>query len=176
MAFRNYLAPNTYTVVDSVFYERKERIRFAIYIYTDSTRENFLANREFTVDRLYCYDGVKKINVKTPPENPQKGDAYLTDAVNLLGAFIEHPLQRAVWNGSSWDFWIVMPFQIIYCEANNRYYQRDGDALKIIQVSSDQRIFDRFFSPDMVYNLSNTTKQAYEYLKTLPEFFNCEDV
>jgi hypothetical protein len=181
MAFKNYLAPNTYTNISNLIYEKQlKRCTAMLEIWADDTKKILLANKGLTVDGAIRHPAVPSLVDKenAPPADTQP-DKYYIIADKAEGDFEGYEGQLTKYNPITkvWDKWVLWHSLIVFVEDEKKYYQFfNGSWSELPDMSNDARLWDTWLAPEVALsNGNNPMQQMYKLMKTLPQFKNCED-
>jgi hypothetical protein len=174
MALKNYLTDGTYSIVDSVHYSKQSNyLRFNFRIFVDSTKQVEIAAKYYEMSRNRFCRNLKGF-LSTPPENALVGDFYCVKKDTVAtGAWESREGLLAVLNiKKEWEFWMLGPNEIFYFTDNGKYYSMNNDTLEILEVFplDEYRLWDKWFSPTLLFSESNMYKQIYNFLKTRQGF------
>lgn len=182
MALKNYLTLNSYSNVNSIMYEKAaKRCMFLLDIFTDETKQTLLASKSFSFDGNIKHDSIFSLSKpqKSPPTENYEKTFYIIGA-NATGDFAGYDGQLTKYNPQTknWDKWIIPEKIIFFIEDEQKFYQFCNQ--KWVETSNfiaDARIWDKWLAPEVcMAENKNPMEQIYKFLKTLPEFKNCEDV
>jgi len=180
MGFADIMKDGSYAQVRHIVYDKIEQtVAFSLDIFHTNAKEEVFATLQFN---LYMSQTVPTVIAKQnkPPVDPKDGDMYAVGAIPT-GAWSEYKENTLVkWRNlsdASWD-WTVENLELIYLEANGKYYRLVNESLVVKETTVDSHTWDTFFSSDKIGALNNSDiiKQCYEYLKIRSEFVNAVDV
>jgi len=177
MAFLNYLSSGTYSVVDSFVYDKiGMAVTFQLYIFTDSTKKNLLASKQYQLAAANLVVGVQDFEVTEPPVNAVDGHAYFLGN-GCTGVWEGYDHTIAFYENGSWTHRYLGPDEPLYDISEDAYYLNDGTGWSTVPPPSwDVRVWDTWFSSSVVFSdNTNIYKQAYLWLKTQPGFENVQD-
>lgn len=179
MAFGNYIAAGTYTVVDKVSYSRRDKhLQWQIQIYDGSAKANLLAVRDLIVtgsspiQRL-----VDTCNVEPPVDQRSIGDIWAIGS-DPEGVWQDREGHLAKWTGRGWEYWLVAVGQQFYHVATKKYIVALHDMTYVpFECWHDYWTWEEWFTADKMLVESNVVKQIYLYLKETKEAFsNCTNI
>lgn len=176
MAFLNYLAPGTYSMIDMVRYDKQAKnIACSLRIYADASKTaEFLAHKEFLIGGGQPIQRVQG-KQNTPPLVTQLSvdDAWFVGDAPT-DAWQDYEDHVAIWNGVHWEFWTIGPQQVFYDVSQARYVSRrvSGFELDPIEFWTDHWSWEAYFSTAALYAPeTNLIKQIYLYLKNTKAAF-----
>lgn len=182
MAFKNYLATNTYSNISNLFYEKtQKRCMATLDIWSDDSKKIMLASKQITIEGqhkcLSLYSLKEKL--KDEPSNLDPEIGYIiADAPN--NAFIGYEKQLTKYNSitKNWDKWVLWQGLIVFVEDEQKYYiYIDNQWTELPEMTMDVRVWDKWMAPEVaMVDGKNPMEQMYKFMKTLPQFKNCEDV
>jgi hypothetical protein len=177
MAFLNYLAPGTYSIIDMVRYDKMSRcVAFSLRIYADASKSaEFLAHKEFMIG---SGAPVQRVLGKRdiPPSIEQRNiDDMWFVGDSPEGEWLDYEDHVAKWIGTKWEFWTVACGQTFYDVSQERYVSRCAASFdyETIESWTDHWSWEQYFSTDALYADTNTNlvKQIYLYLKNTKAAF-----
>lgn len=182
MAIKNYLTPGSYTHIVNTIYEKQlKRCTIVLDICSDNTKSLVLANKGISVDGSRKHISIFSLanQLHKTPSQPSDEMHYIISASpeeELLG----YEGQVTVYNSitQNWDKWILWDGLIAFVEDEQKYYLRSNEQwVEQKEFTEDKRIWDKWFAPEVALaEGTNPTKQMYEFMKTLEQFKDCEDV
>lgn len=181
MAFKNYLAPNSYSNVCNMIYEKSlKRCTVMLEIWTDDSKTLLLANKGVTVD-----GSIKHISIASLKDKQKSAPAEISPDMHYIisndaeGDFAGYEGQLAKYNpiSKNWDKWVLWPNLVAYIEDEQKYYVfANGKWSEAPDMVADRRVWDKWLSPEIAMAAgANPMEQMYKLMKTLPQFKNCTD-
>jgi hypothetical protein len=182
MAFKDYLTPNSYTSVSNMIYEKGlKRCTVMLEVWSDESKSVLLANKGVTVDGSVKIPSLASLKNKlkaVPTEIvPQMGYIIDVNAEEELAGY-EGQLTRYNPVTKNWDKWVLWDGLIMFAEDEEKYYLfKDGVWSELKDFSADLRIWNEWLAPEIaMVDGKNPMQQMYKFMKTLPQFKDCEDV
>lgn len=182
MAFKNYISTGTYTAVSNLIYEKNlKRCTAMLEIWTDESKTQVLANKAITVDGAVKISSIASLtnHIQSEPEDKNSEICYLISK-DATGSFAGYEGQLTRYNPhtNNWDKWVLWEGLTVFVEDEGKYYQRLNQSWKhLSDHSSDVRIWDKWLAPSVSMEAgTNPMQQMYKFMKTLPQFKDCEDV
>lgn len=182
MGLKDYLSSGTYTAISNLIYEKNlKRCTAMLEIWTNESKTLILANKGVTVEGTTKLPSVASLKnlVQTEPEDKNPEMYYIIDQ-DAKDSFVnyEGQLTRFNQNTNNWDKWELWEGLMVFVEDESKYYQRvNGSWQENPDCSSDARIWDKWMAPEIAMaNGTNPMQQMYKFIKTLPQFKDCEDV
>jgi hypothetical protein len=182
MAFKNYLANNTYSTINNLFYEKlQKRCVATLDIWSDDSKKTMLASKQITVEGqhkcLSLYSLKEKIKNEPSSLNSEIGYIIADDAE---GVFAGYEGQLTKYNSvtKNWDKWVLWQHLLVFVEDEQKYYlYTDGKWAELPDMTMDVRIWDKWLAPEVsLIEGTNPVSQMYKLMKTLPQFKDCKDV
>lgn len=181
MALANYIIPNSYTVVDRIFFDKKEKRLLAVLAVfkspTDSPKEKqapLLMERSFDIV-LQGTDPKNKVNsvLMAAPQSISDGSRHLVmdESSDWYGCIIS-----GVAGGISVEK-IVHPTSIMDSNTGKTLSFDGSEWDEVNPSDTPEAKWDSYFSVDILNQPDITlTGQVYKYLKeNYPEFAGAED-
>lgn len=182
MAFKNYLTVGTYTGICNLIYEKSlKRCTAMLEIWTDDSKTLLLANKSVVVDgsrKCLTVDSLKnKLEVEPEAKDPEM--SYIisdTPKDSLVG--YEGQLTRYNPYTKVMDKWVLWDGLVVYVADEDKYYQRvKGKWEESLEFGADERVWNKWFAPEVAMaEGTNPMQQMYKFMKTLPQFKDCEDI
>lgn len=182
MALKNYLTSGTYTEIDNIIYEKPtKRCSVGLVIWADSSKTVALANKGISVEgyskQPLLFSLTNKL--KSIPENTSPEMFYIIDE-SPEGELSGYAGQITKFNSvtKNWDKWVLWEGFLGFVEDEKKYYQfQENKWIEVKNMTVDSRIWEKWFAPHIAFaEGTNPTKQMYEFMKTLEQFKDCEDV
>ena len=179
MAIKDYLAKDTYSVVDSITFSKRGWLRFDLKIFSDSSKSVELATKTFEISRHILCKGIKGFT-SVPPKDAMAGEFYVV---------LKDPKPTGEWEGreglfavlnekGQWCFWGSSGTETLYNIVDDYYFKLNLDTLEPVKIMvyNDIRLWDKWFSSELVFSdSSNIHKQIYSFLKSHAGFENVID-
>ena len=180
MALKGYIAPNTYTVIDNIIYEKvTTRCTALLQIYSDSSKTTLLASTSVIVDGTATIPSI--ISVKEGLSVPPKCDESTYFLIkngedSLYGC--DHKIGLKTAKGEVYTYNLAENSFLLYAKDEDKYYlYKENTWVEQLGIVADKRVWNKWFNPTVALaSGTNTTEQMYKLIKTLPLFKGCEDV
>lgn len=189
MAFKNYLDPNFYTVIDHICYQKQMKLlEFTLIIYSDATRDHVIAQMPMEFSGLRQAIDLEDINIKEPPLNPiqetpeGRQPKWGLAPSGCSGKFADRDAHLAVLikreSGYIWLFESNSPSDCFYVRPTGKFYKKNDFLSEFHEISDPpcRQSWEKYFSTEKICAPgTNLYRQIYLWLKTQPGFEYVEE-
>ena len=181
MALKGYIAPNVYLSVSNVIYEKDlSRCTALLSFYSDNSKQTLLGNTTVVLEGHSVTPSLLSvIPYNTVPEN-LKDEFFIIgqDAEGNLKGLEGRIARKSKLTEEIETYILTNNSFLLYVEDEKKYRQyTDGKWTERPEMASDKRLWDKWMAPEVALaDGTNPTKQMYKFMKTLPQFKDCEDI
>lgn len=180
MALLNYIAPNTYSVINNVTYNRVGMfVGFNLLIFTDSSKQVQLVEKRVEVP---CYETLRQVKSldDDDEENMAIGDVTVISSTKTLPACWPENMRGFLAEKTDnpenvWLFRYITNNEAFILKSTSAVYVKKPDGFLLNKDYSNSVTWEAFFTHTEISAPSNIVAQCYEYLKTMAGFENVVD-
>lgn len=170
MAIRNFILPDTYTVVAPTYDKHGTMVELRWTTYSDASKTVPVSGGSILCDGRVTHIGIRSASAARP-EAGASGDYYIADGQ----LFVWIP-ENGSWGGSP-----LNKGQTFFLEDTGEYVLWTGTQLVPQPQAFDSRKWDEWFGVDKIQGVDaegrprDLLRRAYEYLMSRAEFSACTE-
>lgn len=180
MALKGYIASNVYLYISNVIYEKDLcRCTALLNFYSDDSKQILLGNTTVVLQGGSTTPSLISIKPCNALPKNIKDEFFIIgeDAQDNLKGLEGRIARKSKITGELETYYLTNNSFLLYVEDEKKYRQyQNGEWVEKLDMSSDKRLWDKWLAPEVaLVDGTNPTRQMYKFIKTLPQFKDCED-